>query len=132
MADPIDEVQALSVARRSVVPLPPLDVRSTEASIDRSKEVASKDNSKEVVSNRTDLAEVKGEPQDFLGMESSQSNIEPLITNKPNPTRIGFVVERETRDVRIRVINAQSGEIIREVPPEKDDVPSSKATGHEV
>lgn len=107
MADPADKVQAIGAAKRSPILRLPAEVPSTGATTNQSEEGAPK---------RVAPAEEGGEAQDSTAMNALSEKIKQLMAQL-SPIRVSFLVDRESRDVRIRVVNATSGEVIREVPP---------------
>ena len=107
MADPVEEVQAISATKRSPILAMPVESPSRGGPADLTREEVSKP-----------VAPVDegGETQDLVSMTTLREKVKQLVAQW-SPVRISFVVDRETREVRIRVIDVKSGEIIREVPP---------------
>lgn len=118
MPDPIEGVQAIGVTRRSPIQALPVEAPgagSTSGLITKEGEVPIRVTPSEEGSEAQDLTEMMSRH------EKMKRSMEWL------PVRVSFVVDRESRKVRIRVIDASSGEIIREVPPSEKLVPESPA-----
>lgn len=107
MADPVDEVQAIGAAKRSPILGLPVESPSTGGPAELSKEETSKP---------VRPVDEESELQDLVSMTALREKVRQLVAEW-SPVRISFVVDRESREVRIRVIDVKSGEIIREVPP---------------
>ena len=73
-----------------------------------------KDESQQAVSKRTDS------DKPTVAEEQRMRMIEQAINSIQGPTtRLDFSFHEKTNDVIIRVVNKETGEIIREIPPEK-------------
>lgn len=107
MADPVDEVQAIGAARRSPVLGLPVEAPSAAGAFGPDQEE---------IPRRVAPAGEGGETQDLVAMTTLRERVKQLVTQL-SPIRVSFLIDRESRNVRIRVIDVRSGEIIREVPP---------------
>lgn len=107
MADPINEIQAINAAERSPLQARPPEVPNEDQSNRTSEEAVER------------IAATKeGEEAQDLGAATTREKMEQLMAQWP-PVRITFRIDRETRDVRIRVVNPKTGEIIRVIPPDE-------------
>lgn len=107
MADPINEIQAIGATRRSPILAVPAEAPNAGAVSGLTREEAPR---------RVAPPEQGGETQDAMAMTALRDKMKRLMTQLA-PIRVSFLVDRESQNVRIRVIDVATGEIIREVPP---------------
>ncbi len=72
--------------------------------------------SPEGLPERVERSHLADEPEDAATTAMMREKIQQFLADQ-GPMRMRFLVDPETRAVRIRIINTASGEIIREIPP---------------
>lgn len=107
MVDPLDEVQANRAIKQSPLPTQPAKSPDMEDQAQFTSEEALK---------RVVATDAGSQAQDVV-TTTWREGMERFASQKDTSLRISFLVNRENREVRFLVKNAESGEIIRIVPP---------------
>lgn len=66
-----------------------------------------------------DVPPVKAGEEAAMGAEKRRNPTDQKAVSSPNRTYAEFEVNRETREVIVRVIDAESGKLIRTIPPDE-------------
>lgn len=106
MADPL-QVESVSGVRAVPAVGHPQEIRAT------ARPGGSSD---EGLPSRVTRSEAGAEPKEEATTRMLHEKMQQFMADL-GPIRMRFLVDQETRAVRIRIINAASGEIIREIPP---------------